>query len=267
MRPRRTSTDRKKAPDVVDDPLVDDVRIDEPEVPAPEHDFPAHAEATAGPKTIKRLGDLTTDEQNANKGTARGRALIETSMRRYGAGRSIVVDKHGKIIGGNKTAEVAMDIGIEDVEVVRTDGRKLVVVQRTDLDLDKDTAAKELAIADNRTGEVSLKWDADVLIDLKDRGVQIDEFFLPTELDKILEPEVDPSEKPESVVPDMELLPFEEYDYLLLMFRNSQDWQRACEVLSLQREAWSDGTVRKVGLGRVLDGARVIAMIVGGAER
>src|SRR5689334_3265124 len=99
--------------------------------------------------TIKKLADLTPDDKNANRGTERGAALLENSLREYGAGRSILVDSKGKIIAGNKTVEQAGQIGLEDVIVVQTDGTKLVAVQRTDLDLDKDPRAKALAIADN----------------------------------------------------------------------------------------------------------------------
>ena len=53
-------------------------------------------------KTTK-ISDLTPDPQNANKGTERGRGMIEDSLRRLGAGRSILVDKHNRVIAGNKT--------------------------------------------------------------------------------------------------------------------------------------------------------------------
>ena len=83
----------------------------------------------------KKLSDLVPDRRNANKGTPRGNQMIEDSLRQYGAGRSILLDKHGAIIAGNKTAENCGAIGMEDVLVVRTDGTRLVAVQRTDLDL------------------------------------------------------------------------------------------------------------------------------------
>jgi len=49
------------------------------------------------------------------------------------------------------------------VVVVRTDGTELVAVQRTDLDLEQDQRAKLLAVADNRTAELGLDWDAESL--------------------------------------------------------------------------------------------------------
>jgi 16S rRNA G966 N2-methylase RsmD len=88
---------------------------------------------------------------------------VRKSLAELGAGRSIVLDKHGRIIAGNKTAEQAGKAGISRVIVVRTDGTELVAVQRTDLDLEQDQRAKLLAVADNRTAELGLDWDVDVL--------------------------------------------------------------------------------------------------------
>jgi hypothetical protein len=133
-----------------------------------------------------RLSDLQPDGRNANAGTPRGRAMVEESLRRYGAGRSILVDKSGRIIAGNHVAEVAADIGLDEIVVVPSDGRKLVVVQRTDLDLD-DPAARALAIADNRTSEIGLAWDAGVLAELAaDEAVDLSALFSPVELADLL---------------------------------------------------------------------------------
>ena len=111
-----------------------------------------------------KLSDFTPDKGNANKGTQRGLKALDTSLRQYGAGRSILVDKNGKIIAGNKTAERAADLGIDDVIVVQTDGNQLVAVQRTDLDLDsEDGKARALATYDNRSGQLDLDWDIDAL--------------------------------------------------------------------------------------------------------
>jgi sporulation protein YlmC with PRC-barrel domain len=109
-----------------------------------------------------KLTALTPDARNANRGTERGRKLVRESLKRYGAGRSILIDKSGNIIAGNKTVEGAKAVGLEDVQIVKSDGTRLVAVQRTDLDIN-DKAARELAIADNRASELGLEWDTDVL--------------------------------------------------------------------------------------------------------
>lgn len=125
--------------------------------------------------------------------------MIEDSLRRYGAGRSILADKNMVIVAGNKTLEQAVSIGMDDVIVVQSDGTKLVVVQRTDLDLTTDRAAKELAIADNRASQVSLDWEAEVLISLKDE-VDLSQFFYAEEIEELLgaKPQNGPQEESKS---------------------------------------------------------------------
>jgi hypothetical protein len=117
-------------------------------------------------KEIKRAADLVPDRRNANKGTVRGRAAVGESLSRYGAGRSVLVDKNGKLIAGNTTTEEYVSNGNDNVIVVPTDGKTLVVVQRTDLDLDTDMAARELAHADNRSNQ--LGYDPDIKLIAED---------------------------------------------------------------------------------------------------
>ena len=83
-------------------------------------------------------------------------------MKAYGAGRSILADRHGVVIAGNKTLEQAQALGLK-VRVVETTGDELVVVQRTNLDLATDATARQLALADNRVAELNLEWDPTLL--------------------------------------------------------------------------------------------------------
>jgi len=128
---------------------------------------------------------IVLDHRNANKGTERGRHLLQRSMESYGAGRSVLADKNGKLIAGNKTYETAEKLGLK-VRVIDTVGDELVVVRRTDLDLDTDRDARELAYADNRVAEVDLEWDTrQLMADLED-GVGLDGFWLAPELEELL---------------------------------------------------------------------------------
>lgn len=137
-------------------------------------------------KKIQSISDLVPDRNNANKGTERGRYLVEASLREVGAGRSIVVDRSGRIVAGNKTLEAWADVG-GDIVVVPTKGDKLVVVQREDLDLSDDTGqARKLAYYDNRAGEISLAWDAEQLLADLNAGVDLSAMFRDEELDAIL---------------------------------------------------------------------------------
>lgn len=131
-------------------------------------------------KQLRSLKDLEPDPNNANKGTERGVGMLEKSLRAYGTGRSILADRNGRVIAGNKTLEQAAALGMDKIVVVQTQGDQLVVVQRTDLDLETDSRAKELAIADNRVAEIDLNWDVSVLQALD--AAQIAPFFSEREL-------------------------------------------------------------------------------------
>ena len=115
--------------------------------------------------TVRKLSDYQPQRENANRGTPRGCEMLADSLRRYGAGRSTLADKHGEMLAGSKTLEQAAAVGIERVIEVETDGHSLVVVKRTDLEADSPQA-RELALADNRVAAVNLDWDPAVLASL-----------------------------------------------------------------------------------------------------
>ena len=108
------------------------------------------------------IAQLVPDDVNFNKGTQFGQSLIEKSLRQFGAGRSILLDKNNRIIAGNKTVENAGQIGLEKVLIVETTGEEIVAVKRTDIDLDT-REGRELALADNATGAANLDWDETAL--------------------------------------------------------------------------------------------------------
>ena len=138
---------------------------------------------------IASAGEFVADGRNANRGTERGRDALEASLRSYGAGRSILVDKNGRIIAGNKTLEAAARLGLDNVVVVSTDGKQIVAVQRTDLDLDVDEEARMLAYADNRVAELDLNFDpVEISLDL-DSGLDLGLFWSASEIDELLDTE------------------------------------------------------------------------------
>jgi hypothetical protein len=66
--------------------------------------------------------------------------------------------------------------------------------------------------------------------------------------------------------PEMELQPFEHYDYIVLMFKTSFDFERALDVLGIEKVGFTahstedyEGKIkRKLGIGRVINGALVL---------
>ena len=122
------------------------------------------------------LSDLTSDPHNANRGTARGREALADSLRAYGAGRAVLVDRHGVVIAGNKTVEQAKAQGL-GLRVIESDGSELIAVRRSDLDLASDARAQALAVVDNRVSELGLEWDEAMLRDLDEAGVDLSTFW------------------------------------------------------------------------------------------
>jgi len=139
-----------------------------------------------------KANELKQDTKNFNKGTARGRNMVADSLREYGAGRSVLVDKNGNILAGNKTLQAAGDM---EVEIIPSDGTKIIAVQRTDLDIN-DPKARALALADNRASEVGLDWDVPALESFKGE-LPLEKFFDEKELAKMFgEPPADSEELP-----------------------------------------------------------------------
>ncbi len=116
----------------------------------------------AGKITETNIEALQQDDKNFNKGTKKGRKLIDKSIRKFGAGRSILLDKNNRIIAGNKTQELAREAGIKKVIVIDAKPDELVAVRRGDVDLDSEKG-REMALADNATGAANLDWDDEAL--------------------------------------------------------------------------------------------------------
>ena len=110
-----------------------------------------------------KLKDLIPDDCNFNKGTESGRCLLDKSLKELGAGRSILLDKNNRIIAGNKTVEEAILAGYVNVRIIDSDGKHLIAVQRTDVDLDS-AKGRKLALADNAVTQADLVWDENKLV-------------------------------------------------------------------------------------------------------
>ena len=127
--------------------------------------------------------EIKLDENNYRVHDDRNKQLINKSLKEYGAGRSVLLDKEGVIIAGNGTYEQAKELGIP-VKVIETDGSELIAVKRTDL-ATEDVKRKGLAIMDNSTTDSSKfdvsKMKADFSVpELQDMGVPV---FEATDLD------------------------------------------------------------------------------------
>lgn len=145
------------------------------------------------------IDELVQDDKNFNKGTAKGRKLMNKSLRQFGAGRSILIDKNNRIIAGNKTQESAKEAGIKKVVIIDAEADELVAVRR-DVDLDTKEG-REMALADNATSAANLSWDDSALetaqmevgLLVDDWGLSLDDKIDDTYSRKIETPVYEPS--------------------------------------------------------------------------
>ena len=108
---------------------------------------------------VQSIDELVPDENNVNQHTKKGLKLLDKSMEENGIGRSILSAGDDVVIAGNATLKTAKKRGVKKVVTVEIDGSDTIVnVKRKDLTGDSEKA-KNLALADNRVGEVNLMWD------------------------------------------------------------------------------------------------------------
>lgn len=130
---------------------------------------------------------------------------MERSFKEMGAGRSILIDRNGNIIAGNKSQKAAIAAGIKKVRIIETTGDELVAVKRTDVDIDS-AEGRRMAFLDNLTTQVNLTWDETELqaVQADVEGFDIADFGIdlgfptgdPDEADKVKEDDFDEQKEP-----------------------------------------------------------------------
>ena len=191
------------------------------------------------------VDQLIPDDKNPNKGTDRGRETVRNSITELGFGRSILIDRNGKIISGNKSTEAAIKAGLKTVKVIKTSGDEIIAVQRVDVDLDSEKGRK-FAVADNRAAELGIEWDAEVISELTGAGVDLASFFTDVELQQLCKDLAD------SIPDDGELLDDEGEDDSIPqgikqfnLFIAEEIYEQFCEKV--------DGLLEKRGLDSATD--------------
>lgn len=131
------------------------------------HDIAANKDKAMG-KELTNIDALTYDAHNFNRHTPEGRELLKKSINENGFGRSIVVDKDNNIIAGNGIVEAARATNKKRIKIIDTTGDELVVVRRTDIDIDTEEG-RRMALADNATAAANLSWDYNALEEARER--------------------------------------------------------------------------------------------------
>jgi len=112
--------------------------------------------------TKAKISDLKFDNKNFNKGTQFGDSLLDKSISKFGFREAGVLDRNGRLIGGNKRTAKAGEQGLEDVEIIKADPNKIYALQFDDIDLDTPEG-RELALALNATAKANISFDVEVM--------------------------------------------------------------------------------------------------------
>ena len=190
--------------------------------------------------TEMSVKELKPYAKNTKKHDKTQIANVAESIKQYGFVQPIVVDKDNNIVIGHCRYEAAKKLKLETVPCVCVDELT-------------DEQVKALRIVDNKSNES--EWDIEALLDeLEDVDLSCFDFGF-DEVENVKEEES--KNKQNKELEKMELKQFEHHDYVVFVFDNTQDWLNIVNKFGLKRidAGWEK---RKVGLGRVIKGERLI---------
>lgn len=195
------------------------------------------------------LNDLKELEYNPNEMGSNDYIQLINSLKKFKVVEPAVVnmieERKYVIVGGNHRVKAAREIGWDTFPC-----------HPVYLTIDQE---RELALRLNKNrGEPTLeKLKAFEENELLNAGYTFNE------VDEIFEETIE--QEPEEKIEKMELEPYENYDYIVLMFRNTNDWLNALQELDIKKVEFGDvqGKKPKIGLGRVIDGTRILQRLQG----
>lgn len=133
-----------------------------------------------------KLSNFRPQSKNANKHTERGLGLLEKSISKNGWIGAMTAASDGEIFDGSARLETVAGALPEDPIIVETDGKRPVIIKRTDIKKATDPRAVRLALEANRIQEIDLDWDIDILGEIAEKKKQLlDGLFTDVELGKL----------------------------------------------------------------------------------
>jgi len=196
---------------------------------------------------------LKPNPANPNRHSAHQIQLLASIIQEQGWRNPITLSKRsGLIVRGHGRLEAALLIGCD---VVPVDEQDYATEAEELADLLADNRLAELAELDEDDLKRLLKsiQESDPAFDLELTG------FAEDEIRKLFDAE-DPAEDLE-IIPRMECQAFEHHDYLVFMFHDLRDWMQVLQLMGVREVNYSiTRTTKKLGIGRVLHGKRLIQL-------
>jgi hypothetical protein len=201
------------------------------------------------------IGELRPHPKNPNQHSETQIAMLADLIMTVGWRFPIVVSKRcNYIIAGHARLQAAQRLNLEQVPVDYQDFQ--------------DEAQEMIQLlADNKIPELASR-DADIEREvmaklLADNASTVMMGYLPKELDALMKVKEKQEDLEHQTIPAMELMPHEHYDYIVLMFKHDYDWTHALQLLGIEDVNYSVvKTKKKIGLGRIIDGTRVLSRLL-----
>lgn len=186
------------------------------------------------------IEDVKVYENNAKLHPAEQIEQIKKSIQEFGNNDPIAVDENNVIIEGHGRLIALKELGYKEIEVIRLshlneEQKKAYMLVHNKLtmnsDFDLDLLQEELSNIVN--------------FDMSDYGFSL----MIENIDSYEEGE-------EKIAKELD----EANNYVVLEFNNNTDWEKANEILGLERVETCDlnKRVRRHGIGRVIDGKEII---------
>ena len=155
-----------------------------------------------------RAGDIKTGFGNPRKITKKKKDELRQSLQMFGDFGSFIIDEENNVIAENMRLSVIKEMNPDTMVLCK----KLIGYTKAEL--------RAINIKDNtHSGE----WDIDLLADwTADLSVDLG-------LDKIAKKELE-----ERTIPEMELIHYEKYDYVMIVCRNELDYNNLVRALGIE---------------------------------
>lgn len=213
-----------------------------------------------------RLSDLAAWDRNPRTIDGESAAGLQRSMQSFGDIAGITYNRrNGRLVSGHQRvdrlrSQCPLNVDPEITLLTATQGVLLIGEQQWPVrivDWDEETHARANVAANNpqTQGDFDQLGLGNLLQDLAG-----DELFHALRFDALAE------DMPQLVgeaaaggrrddgtlIPEMECQPYEHYDYVLVVSKTAQQWNRLVELLELPEVAVGEGGARRVGLGRAI---------------
>ena len=187
---------------------------------------------------------IKTYVNNAKIHTAEQIEQIKKSIQEFGFNDPIAVWKENEIIEGHGRLIAALELGIEDLPIIRLDNltdeqRRAYTLVHNKLTMNTDFDFSLL----------EMELEAITNIDMGDFGFELNGIQIDDIDQEILNPE-------EPIAKELG----EANNYVVLEFFTEEEWMEAQQILGLQKVQTADTNknIRRHGIGRVIDGKGVL---------